>query len=863
MRFLTRKRLLTALACVGALAAAVLVTGPGYEAAQVQMRTGTVWLASSQTGEATLVDGASAEVRAHVKVSAANRGLSVVQRGNTAVVLNLETGELSNVDSATERVSPPVNVLPASEGLIVLPGQDALYVADVHNGQVASVDPTSLTTRHEPERLADAFKPENVVVDGRGTVWAVDDATGDLVWLNNGERGKRGTAGKGVRLAVTDGKPALVDAETGTAELLNPETGNVARSVRLDLPGDAVAVGGSADQARVLIATSQGELSSCAFDSGCTAPVLVGSAGAALGTPVEVDNHAVVPDYSTGQVTIVDLATSRVVAQRQLFDKPTRFELITRDGIVFFNDPRGNAAGVLDLSGDTRTITKHTRAEDGTAPVPDRSTKTDQVAKTGQHKPGLGLPTPNDLPFQPNPPAPVPAASIVVKPGNHGVVGDVFELTMKLQSPGDTTARWSFGDGSEATGTTVRHSWREPGVFTVRATASLSGGKQVRAETAVTVDPAQAPPRIAALNVRPAKPVIGQQVRFTADTTGSAEKWAWSITAPGNPIAAVTAQTPGFVHAFTTPGTYTVSLTTTAGNGQTAHSSTQLTVSRGAVKIWGDADEFNLDDVPEEASSGVVAIDATAQHCVALRSDGRVVSWGAPDDGRATVPSNALSGVVAIAAGGAHSLALKSDGSVITWGAQLDDLQIVPEAAKHDVVAIAGGSLFSLALRSDGRVVAWGDDLAGTTTVPDAATSGVIAIAAGINHALALKSDGSVINWGYSSWTNLEVPDAAKSGVVAIAAGDDRSLAVKADGSIIEWGMIWESERPMPPAARNGVVSIDLSSHHVLALKADGSVLGWGADLAGETSLPAEYDRSVTTVAAGPGYSLAVVDDAG
>lgn len=863
MKLLTRNRVLSALAAVAVLAAAVLVVGPGYEAAQVHMRTGTVWLASSQTGEATLVDGASAEVKAHAQVAEAGTALAVAQHGNAAVVLNRKTGQLSKVDGATENVSPPMDVLPASDGLVTVSGPDVLYVADVHSGQVTSVDPAGLTTRRKPERLADGIKPDNVVVDDRGTLWAIDDTTGDLVWLKDGERRTRATATKNVGLTVTNGKPALVDTENDTAELLNPETGDVARSVRLDLPGDAVALGGSADRARVLIATGRGELSWCAFGSGCATPVQVGSADADLGTPVEVGNHAVVPDYSTGQATIVDLATSRVLAQRQLFDRPTRFELITRDGIVFFNDPNSNAAGVLDLSGDIRTITKYTPAEGDTAPAPGRPAPADQVAKNGQPKQGLGLPRRSDLPFQPNPPAPVPAVSIVVKPGNHGVVGDKFELTARFSAPGDAAVTWSFGDGTGGTGTTVRHSWRDAGVFTVRATVSFSDSKQLRAETVITVDPAHAPPRITALHLSPAKPVIGQQVRFGADTTGNPVKWAWSVTAQGHFAPDATAQTPTFAHAFTTRGTYTVTLITTAGNGQTAESSTQLTVSQGAAKFWGGRDDNHLlKQVPEGASSGVVAIAAGSGHAMALKADGSVLAWGNPDDNRTNVPSDALSGVVAISAGRAHSLALKAGGEVLSWGYQTDDLQTVPAEAQSGVTAIAAGGMHSLALKNGG-VIAWGEDGEDQTAVPDEATRDVIAIAAGDTHNLALKADGTVLTWGYSAWANLEIPTEAKSDVAAIAAGDARSVVVKTDGNVIQWGQKFEDEVPVPPAV-HGIVTLDLRYQHALVLKTDGSVLGWGGvNRNGETSPPSEFDQNVVAIAAGDEYSMVVTDSSG
>src|SRR5689334_19451119 len=148
MRSLTRRtRLLTALAAVTVTAAAVLVVGPGYHASQVRMRSGTVWLASGQTGEATLVDGAAAEVSAHVPVAEPGAALTVAQRGGSAVVLDRRTGRLSTVDSATERVTPAVPALPASDGLVVLPAPDALHVVDVHSGMTAAFDPATLAAR--------------------------------------------------------------------------------------------------------------------------------------------------------------------------------------------------------------------------------------------------------------------------------------------------------------------------------------------------------------------------------------------------------------------------------------------------------------------------------------------------------------------------------------------------------------------------------------------------------------------------------------------------------------------------------------------------------------------------------------------
>ena len=202
---------------------------------------------------------------------------------------------------------------------------------------------------------------------------------------------------------------------------------------------------------------------------------------------------------------------------------------------------------------------------------------------------------------------------------------------------------------------------------------------------------------------------------FSADTTAEPDSWTWTVTRPGAPTPEVTARTPEFDHAFSTPGVHTVSLTITKGI-RTAQSSRQFTVAQGAVKAWGSNAAGAL-EVPAGAASGVIAIDAGFHHVLALKADGSVLAWGANDFAQTAVPPEANSGVVAISAGGAYSLALKADGSVISWGvpgfpepgdctpAEEDK---VPPAAQAGVISIATNYDHSLALKRDGTVVSWG-----------------------------------------------------------------------------------------------------------------------------------------------------------
>ena len=863
-----RTRAFVAVAAATSVTAAVLVVGPGYDAARVRMSSGAAWLASSGTGEVSLVDGTTGEVRGHTRVAAPGTALSVGRLGSAAFVANRKTGQLSRVDSATEQVSPAGADLPASDGLVVKTTPDVVHGIDVHSGTVVSVDPHTLRSSGDRTRLAERLQPDSVVVDGGGRLWAIDAGTGDLVWLADGKRRSRPAEAGNSRLTVTAGRPALVDPERDVAELLHPGTGVVAGTVRPGLAaGDVVAVSGSADRSRVLIANStRGELVVCGFDPrSCAAPVKVAVEGADLGTPVEVGDHAVVPDYSTGEATIVDLADGSVVSQRLLFAAPVRFELVVHDDLVFFNDPNSNAAGVLKLTGDVMTITKHAEAPTGNDGV---GQQTDPRAQQAQQETKIGQPerTPaprlTERPDVPDSSAPEPKASIVVTPGNRGEVGVEFELTMTFLPAVIADADWQFGDGTAGHGATVRHRWQQPGEHTVEAVATLGSGRRVTARTTVVVDPVGTPPQITGISVRRPKPVVGELVRVSAGTSGRPDTWAWTVTRAGRNRPEATAGTAEFSHRFATAGQYTVSLTITRGT-TTATSSQEVTVARGAVEGWGRNRDGVL-DIPPAATSGVVAVAAAAGggHALALKADGSVIAWGDNTWGQVEVPPEASSGVVAIDTGQAHSLALKADGTVIAWGGKgVKDLEVVPPAARSDVIAISAGSDFGMVLKKDGSVVSWGAS-PGNVELPPETRSDVIAISAGYVHCLALKADGSVIGWEGDEDAHgraTTTPPEARAGVVAVVANGWSSLALKSDGSVIGWGDNEWNQISIPQEAKSGVIAIDTALTHSVALKSNGAVVAWGSDNFGQAKVPPQYHSGVLGVSAGKQYTLVLV----
>ena len=129
----------------------------------------------------------------------------------------------------------------------------------------------------------------------------------------------------------------------------------------------------------------------------------------------------------------------------------------------------------------------------------------------------------------------------------------------------------------------------------------------------------------------------------------------------------------------------------------------------------------------DEASSYSKMISAGSDHCVVLKSDGTVYTWGGNGygqlgDGTTTerntpVQVSGLTGIVAISAGYSHCVALKGDGTVYTWGSNSGGMGDGTTTNRYAPVQVSG-------------------------------LTGVVAVAAGSSHCVALKGDGTVYTWG-------------------------------------------------------------------------------------------------------------------
>jgi alpha-tubulin suppressor-like RCC1 family protein len=314
------------------------------------------------------------------------------------------------------------------------------------------------------------------------------------------------------------------------------------------------------------------------------------------------------------------------------------------------------------------------------------------------------------------------------------------------------------------------------------------------------------------------------------------------------------------------------------------------------------------------AGKRVIQIAAAASHCLALCSDGSVISWGEgatgqsyPGGRQAPGPVNqngVLAGktVVAISTGDSTSFAVCSDGTVAGWGqnqfGQLGngtsgETESTPVLVKRDgvlagrtVVSVSAGDFHTVALCSDGTLATWGYNSHGTlgngtsasSNVPTAvnqtgilAGKTVVSVTGHEYQTRVMCSDGTLVVWGDGD----TVPVSAMQGIFAGRAVTQvfARFATLADSTLIKFegspSQPSQFVTPQPVLLGKTVVSLAAGDTHNLTLCADGTLATWGESrylFAGTAPVQVRTNgvlagKSVIAISAAGGHNLALCSD--
>ena len=165
-----------------------------------------------------------------------------------------------------------------------------------------------------------------------------------------------------VALVLVQDRPALVDYSgtdsTGLhpfVRMINPGPGTAGPYACLaSNPDDPLAIAGGSASPRVWIASgSAGRLyQSDLATASCARETAVSPGGRRLEAPVEADGRVFLADETTGQAEVLNAATLQPVAPvSQVLAPGSQFDLFAKDGIVFFDDPATQNAGIIRPDG--------------------------------------------------------------------------------------------------------------------------------------------------------------------------------------------------------------------------------------------------------------------------------------------------------------------------------------------------------------------------------------------------------------------------------------------------------------------------------------------------------------------------------
>jgi PKD repeat protein len=223
---------------------------------------------------------------------------------------------------------------------------------------------------------------------------------------------------------------------------------------------------------------------------------------------------------------------------------------------------------------------------------------------------------------------------------------------------------WDFGDGTTSSNFNVVHQYATGGTYLVSLTVTNDCGTNTTTQTIVL---ATGP--LAGFTTTPSSGCGPLTVQFTNTTTGAATSYAWQF--PGGSPATSTAVNPSVT--YSTPGTYTVTLTAANGLGTNTQTAT--------IQVFG----------PPAAAFGSVVNGNVAQFANQTTGTATAYSWnfGDPSSGANNTSSAAAPSHV-YATDGTYTVTLTATGACGSTTATQTVTIVTPPTAGYSVSNATG-----------------------------------------------------------------------------------------------------------------------------------------------------------------------------
>lgn len=309
-----------------------------------------------------------------------------------------------------------------------------------------------------------------------------------------------------------------------------------------------------------------------------------------------------VQDSDTTTVTILN--TAPVASFTSAPPSPT-----TQDSVDFIDtssDPDGNIVSWFWDFGDGSTSTawnpSHQYSDDGSYSVSLTVTDNDGATDTT-----TGMVTVANV---------APVAGFSFTPPTPSTADAVQFTDTSVDLDGSVTSwSWDFGDGSLSTLQSPSHQYDDDGTYGVSLTVTDDDGATDTVSMDVSV--ANEPPT-ADFTCQPTQAYPNEQIDFTdqsTDSDGTISSWLWDF---GDGASSVD-QNP--THAYSDPGTYTVTIVVTDDDGDTdAYGDTVTILTSGGGNIPPSAD-FSYTPQDPYAGQDIEFTDESSD------ADGSVASW--------------------------------------------------------------------------------------------------------------------------------------------------------------------------------------------------------------------------------------------